>query len=93
MGGLLRAYKRRGDVVTAGETLGAVSDPFGERETAIVAPFSGIIIGRAVLPIVNEGDAVFLLAAVKSNDTAEAAVDDLTAQLEADPLFDEDEII
>ena len=93
MGGLLRAYKRRGDVVTAGETLGAVSDPFGERETAIVAPFSGIIIGRAVLPIVNEGDAVFHLAAVKSNDTAEAAVDDLTAQLEADPLFDEDEII
>ena len=49
--------------------------------------------GRAVMPIVHEGDALFHVAAVKSGDIAEAAVDDLATQLEEASLFDEDEII
>lgn len=93
VGGLIRIYKRRGDVVETGETLASISDPFGEAEATIAAPFGGIIIGRSVLPVVNEGDAVFHLAALKSNDYAEAAIGDLATQLEEDPLFDEDEII
>lgn len=92
-GGLLRTFRAEGDVVSAGDALAAVSDPFGEHDTLITAPSDGIIVGRAVLPIVNEGDAVFHLATVKSNETAESAVDSLTTQLEEDPLFDEDEII
>jgi predicted deacylase len=92
-GGLLRMFKSEGDVVVEGEVLAAVSDPFGEVEEELIARSSGIIVGRAVLPIVNEGDAVFHIASVKSNGLAEAAMDDLTAQLEDDPLFDEDEII
>lgn len=92
-GGLLRNFKAEGDVVAKGDALAAICDPFGEKEAVIEAPFGGIIVGRAVLPIVNEGDAVFHLAAVKSNLAAEAAMDDLTGQLEEDPLFDEDEII
>jgi predicted deacylase len=92
-GGLLRMFKAEGDVVATGEALAAVCDPFGEQEAVILAPFSGIIVGRAVLPIVNEGDAVFHLAAVKSNIAAETMMGDLTGQLEEDPLFDEDEII
>lgn len=92
-GGLIRTFRAEGDVVSEGDALAAVSDPFGEKETQIIAPSGGIIIGRTVLPVVNEGDAIFHLAAVKSNDTAEAAVDNLTSQLEDDPLFDEDEII
>jgi hypothetical protein len=86
-------FKSEGDVVVEGEVLAAVSDPFGEVEEELIARSSGIIVGRAVLPIVNEGDAVFHIASVKSNGLAEAAMDDLTAQLEDDPLFDEDEII
>tara|TARA_R110002072_G_scaffold159872_6_gene310943 strand:+ start:12272 stop:13315 length:1044 start_codon:yes stop_codon:yes gene_type:complete len=92
-GGLLRTFKAEGDVVAAGDLLAAVSDPFGEKEAEIRAPSDGIIIGRAVLPIVNEGDALFHLASVTSNEVAEAAMGDLTSQLEEDPLFDEDEII
>jgi len=45
-----------------------------------------------MLPIVNEGDAVFHLAKL-SPRAAEATVDELASQLEEDPLFDEDEII
>ena len=45
------------------------------------------------MPIVNEGDAVFHLARVKSVTKAEGMVEDLNTQLSDDPMFDEDEII
>ena len=93
VGGLLRAFKGEGDVVAKGDVLGAVSDPFGEKEEELIAEMDGIIIGRAVMPIVNEGDAVFHVAAVQSTDKAESAVGELASQLEEDPLYDEDEII
>jgi predicted deacylase len=93
IGGLLRSFHKDGDLVQAGATLGWVSDPFGEIESEINAPFDGIIVGRALLPVVNEGDAVFHLAHVASLRRAENAVEDHTAQLADDPLFDEDEII
>lgn len=92
-GGLLRIYRAEGDVVTKGDVLAAVSDPFGEEEREITAPFSGIIVGRAVMPIVNEGDALFHLARVASVMKAEEMMVDLNDQLTDDPLFDEDEII
>ncbi len=93
MGGLLRIFKDDGALVRQGDQLAVVSDPFGEAETEIVAPFAGIIVGRAVMPIVNEGDAVFHIGRVQSVLKAEGAVEDLEAQLEDDPMFDEDEII
>lgn len=93
MGGLFRSLKSDGDLVREGDVLGVVSDPFGEDETGVSAPFDGIIVGRAVLPIVNEGDAVFHLARVRSVKRAEIAMDDHSAQLTDDPMFDEDEII
>ncbi len=92
-GGLLRMFRAEGDVVSAKDVLGVVADPFGEEEEDIIAPFNGIIVGRAVMPIVNEGDAVFHLARVKSISVAEDVVEDLNEQLADDPLFDEDEII
>lgn len=92
-GGLLRMFKAEGDVVGVGDVLAAISDPFGQSETEVKARYSGIIVGRAVMPIVHEGDALFHVAAVKSGDIAEAAVDDLATQLEEASLFDEDEII
>ena len=93
VGGLLRTFRAEGDVVAKGDVMAVVADPFGEHEAEIVAPFNGIVVGRAVLPIVNEGDAVFHLARVKSMTVAEDAVGDLSEQLTDDPLFDEDEII
>ena len=92
-GGLLRAFKAEGDFVQKGDVLGAVSDPFGQEEAELIAPLGGVIIGRAVLPVVNEGDATFHIAEVKSTAEAEEAVEDWATQMERDPLFDEDEII
>lgn len=92
-GGLLRTFRADGDLVREGDLMASVSDPFGETDDNIVAPFDGIIVGRAVMPIVNEGDAVFHLARVKSVTKAEGMVEDLNTQLSDDPMFDEDEII
>jgi len=93
VGGMLRMFRREGEVVAEGDLLASVADPFGDYRTEIPAPSSGIIVGRAVLPVVNEGDAIFHLAQVVSAQRAEATVEELTEQLGADPLFDEDEII
>ena len=91
-GGLLRTFRGEGETVEKGDVLACVSDPFGGVETELVAPEAGILVGRAILPVVNEGDAVFHLAKL-SPRAAEATVDDLASQLVTDPLFDEDEII
>ncbi len=93
IGGLLRTYLTDGDLAHEGDLLGSVSDPFGDTDMEIRAPFNGIIVGRATLPVVNEGDAVFHLARVASVKRAVDAVGDLTAQLADDPMFDEDEIL
>lgn len=92
-GGLLRMFKGEGDVVQEGDIVAAISDPFGDGEVEVATRHGGIIVGRAVMPVVHEGDALFHIAAVKSTDLAEAAVDDLATQLEEAQLFDEDEII
>ncbi|MEP2642129.1 succinylglutamate desuccinylase/aspartoacylase family protein [Roseobacter sp.] len=91
-GGVLRTFRGEGEMVAKGDVLATVSDPFGRVETDLCAPSCGILIGRAILPVVNEGDAVFHLATLNPQAT-DATVEDLAAQLETDPLFDEDEII
>ncbi len=92
-GGLLRTFKRNGENIENGDILGIVADPFGEIETEIVSDKAGVLIGRSNLPVVNEGDALFHIAKIRSSHDAEAAIDTLSSQLDEDPLFDEDEII
>ncbi|MGJ8603324.1 MAG: succinylglutamate desuccinylase/aspartoacylase family protein [Marivita sp.] len=93
MGGLFRSLRADGNLVRKDDVLGLVSDPFGENDTPVAAPFEGIIVGRAVMPVVNEGDAVFHLARIDSYKKANDLMDDHSAQLADDPMFDEDEII
>ncbi len=83
--GLFRAWVQLGDRVAKDETvLGVVSDPFGEAEREIVAPFSGIVIGRLNLPLVNEGDAIYHIARFYRTDIAHERVGDYTESLESD---------
>lgn len=91
-GGLLRAFKGTSEYVTEGDLLGVIADPFGEVETQVLAETAGIIIGRTNLPVLNEGDALFHIAET-SRHKAETTIDRLATQVEADPMFDEDEII
>jgi hypothetical protein len=65
-----------GGRVKKGTLLGIVADPFGEREIEIVAPFSGIVIGKTNLPLVNEGEALYHIARFGDIQEVEAKVDE-----------------
>jgi hypothetical protein len=92
-GGLLRLFVGLGDVAQPGERIGVVSDVFGEREFDVFAPDGGLLVGRANLPVVNEGDAVAHLAEPVSPEAAAQAIDQIVEELEQSEMFYEDEII
>lgn len=75
--GMLRSLAALGAHVEKGQLLGLISDSFGENECEVHAHFSGVIIGRTHLPLVNEGDALFHLArfAGKSENVAKQVED------------------
>jgi hypothetical protein len=91
--GLFRPFRDIGDHVLAGERIGIVADPYGESEVVIDAPISGLIIGRANIPAVNQGDALFHLAKLEDPTQVVERLDRIEKRLEAEPLLDEDEII
>jgi len=92
-GGVLRSFKTIGDSVAEGDLIGIISDPFGEMETELRARDAGLLIGRTNLPVVNRGDGLAHIARHRRARSVEAAVGRIEAELQEDPLFDEDEII
>jgi len=74
--GILRALIPLGGRVEKGTLLGVVADPFGEQEFEIKSSFSGIVIGRTNLPLVNEGDALYHIARFGDVEDVEAKVDE-----------------
>jgi uncharacterized protein len=82
--GIFRTQVKQGDRVQKDQTLLAVvSDPFGESEVEIWAPFSGIIIGQLHLPLVNEGEALFHIARFNRTDIAADNIENYQETLEA----------
>ena len=92
-GGRIRLTKDLGDAVEPGETVAMVGGLLDGDDTELVAPEAGIVIGRATLPVVNEGDAVLHVAQTSRPDTAADRLETLVAQLETGAMFYEDEII
>ncbi len=91
-GGIFRAIRKTGDMVSEHEQIGYVSDPFGDHDTPVLAPLTGLIIGRSVMPVVNQGDALMHIARVAVPGTADARLTAIEEAAFDDPLFDEDEI-
>lgn len=73
--GICRSIVALGERVKKGQVLAMVTDPFGSVETSVVSTYSGIIIGRSNLPLVNEGDAIFHVAKFDDSKEAQAAVE------------------
>jgi predicted deacylase len=61
--------------VVDGEPLATISDPLGDNEVRVVAPFDGIVIGRSNLPLAHEGDALFHIASFSNVPRAEDVVE------------------
>lgn len=66
--GILRSLKSLGAKVHKDELMGIISDPFGMKEEEVRASANGIIIGQTVIPLVNEGEALFHIAQFKTTD-------------------------
>jgi uncharacterized protein len=91
--GIFRPFKNIGDHVDVGERIGVVADPYGEKETGLTATIAGIIIGRANIPAVNQGDALFHIATVENASQLGAHYERLERELDTQSLLDEDEIL
>ncbi|MEM1409801.1 MAG: succinylglutamate desuccinylase/aspartoacylase family protein [Pseudomonadota bacterium] len=93
IGGVMRARKTLGDRVRKGQVVADISDPLGELSDEVTARYSGIVIGRTNLPVVNRGDALFHVARVKNASDAEERIDALDDEVDDDPLLDGFEIV
>ncbi len=82
--GILVTKLKLGARVEKGERLATISDPMAEQETVVVSPTAGVLIGRANLPLVNEGDALFHIGVFERLDTAAGEVDFFQEVLDPD---------
>jgi hypothetical protein len=73
--GSLRAKKQIGSRVRKDELLGVLSNPFGRERIEVRAKKTGIIIGIATLPLVNNGDALFHIATFDDSQEVEGRVE------------------
>ncbi|UDL04223.1 succinylglutamate desuccinylase/aspartoacylase family protein [Marinobacter sp. CA1] len=82
--GIMRPVARLGQRVNKGQKLAMLADPFGEVETAVVSPFSGIVICVNNLPLVNEGEAIYHVARFDELGEAEKAMDYFRSSYESE---------
>lgn len=73
--GIVSGKARLGSTVTKGQRLATISDPLGDDEEDVVAPFAGIVIGRSNLPLAHEGDALFNLSSFSNVPKASDVVE------------------
>jgi len=60
--GVFRPMVSLGSRIHKGQRLGVINSPFTLEEVDVLAPFSGILVGRSNLPLANEGEALFHIA-------------------------------
>ena len=77
--GIVTGKAKLGSTISKGQVLAVISDPLGEEETNVIAPSSGIVIGRSNLPLAHEGDALFNLGTFKNMPKASNAVESLAS--------------
>jgi uncharacterized protein len=76
--GLLTMHIKLGDRINKDQLLGKVVDPsdmFNSNEFIIISSISGIVIGKTILPLVNEGDAILHIASFEDTGEIAAEVD------------------
>lgn len=81
--GILHSLTGLGSHIRKGDTLAIVADPFGKRTEEIIAPSSGIVVGRTNVPLVHEGEALYHVARFGKPETVAEALE--AFQLEHSP--------
>jgi len=73
--GVMRSLKGLGDTVSQGEIIAYIDTPLLGNADIVQAPHNGVIIGRTEIPLVQEGDALFHVAAFENLEKAEARME------------------
>jgi predicted deacylase len=81
--GIVTNRVRLGARVAEGQPLATISDPLGDNEVRVIAPFDGIVIGGSNLPLAHEGDALFHIASFSDVPRAEDVVETFAQTHEA----------
>ncbi|SIO11186.1 hypothetical protein SAMN05443662_1503 [Sulfurivirga caldicuralii] len=71
--GLLHLAVKLGSHVSTGQILGQITDPYGSNRIDLYAPYDGVIIGTATLPLVNEGEAIIHIGCIEAAQAATLA--------------------
>lgn len=96
--GILRSVAALGVRVNKGDILGVISDPsdlLDQTECSVTAQYSGLVIGKSNIPLVNEGDALFHIARFEDINEAAASVEGFqaTGEQSPNPVFDDQTLI
>ena len=83
--GIVSSKVKLGKSVQKGQKIALISNPVGDAEAPVFAPFDGIVIGQSNLPLAHEGDALFNLGAFTSIPRVENLVEDFAATHDDDP--------
>ena len=83
--GIVSSTVKLGNSVQKGQKIASISNPVGDAEAAVLAPFDGIVIGQSNLPLAHEGDALFNLGAFTSIPRVANLVEDFAATHDDDP--------
>jgi predicted deacylase len=73
--GIFSAQKKIGARIYEGDVLAIISDPFGNESLNVVAEEDGILIGATLLPLVNQGDAMFHVAVFRDSAKVKKALE------------------
>lgn len=76
--GTIHNIKRLGSMVREGETIGKISDVFAKNTAKVMPHTKGVIIGENLLPLVNQGDALFHVATFDPVDLSKISEDMLS---------------
>jgi hypothetical protein len=79
--GILQMNVPLGRKVGKNRKIGVIADPFGDQETAIESPVSGMVIGRLNLPLVHRGDAVIHVAQIGRLSGIEPVISDFREEV------------
>lgn len=91
--GVLLSTTPLGAHVNAGDTLGILADPLRSADESVIAPVSGIVIGRTNLPLVTEGEALYHIARLGEPKAAAALVQQYRNALDPDDTDDTQELV
>jgi predicted deacylase len=89
--GSIRSRTHLGAIIKPDSVLAEISDPFGENIKNVKSRTSGIVIGESLIPLINQGDALFHIATGAKKSEITRLVEefpDLLSWYEAEPVRD-----